>query len=149
MWQNVNQGLSFPSESCQTCHSSLMSIFPWTSSPTLSRHAAWLIWSVRPSISTRSFLLFLPRSSSFSIIYGPFLCLVLLLGLWLRVGWLVGRSVRGGMGDGWFARFQANWNIHVCVPVSLCESDFTCTVALLGLCVCIYSVHVGGMNCSS
>lgn len=74
--------------------------------------------SVRPSIST---LFFLPRSCSFFIIYGLSLCYI--HRLWLRVGW----SAVGGMGGGWFARFQANWNIHVCLHVSLCESGFTCT----------------------
>lgn len=77
--------------------------------------------SVRPSISPL-LLFFLPRSCSFSIIYGLFLCCYPGFG-WGLDGWSVG----GGMGGGWFARFQANWNIHVCVPVSLCESAFTCT----------------------
>ncbi len=75
--------------------------------------------SVRPSIST--LLLFSSLIPALSLSFMAYSCAATQA---LAEGWLVGG---GGMGDGWFARFQANWNIHVCVPVSLCESAFTCT----------------------
>lgn len=120
--QSVNQGLSFPplfSESCRSCRFTLMSIFSSTFSPTLSRHSAWRISSLSdPSISTH----FRFRPPSLLLCFLSFMAFSCAADV--GFGWgLVGRGL-------WGWAFRANWNIHVCVPVSLCESDFTCVRAL-------------------
>lgn len=97
--------------------------------------------SVRPSISIL-FLVFLPHSCSFSIIYGLFQWCYPGFGWGLDGGWGDGGWA---MGDGWFARFQASWNIHVCVPVSVWEWLHVYPHRPLhphptpSFCVCVYS----------
>lgn len=91
--------------------------------PSLLR-SAWWISSLSEPLSPLSFS-FSCLAPALSLSFMAYFCAATqaLAKGWL-VGWLVGS---GGMGGGWFARFQANWNIHVCVPVSLCASAFTCT----------------------
>lgn len=118
-----------------------MSIFPSASSPTLS-----VLSDEFPGCQT----LYLHSPSLFPPLFPLFLhhlwhISVLLPRLWLRVG--TGEVVGGGegMGDGWCACFPANWNIHVCVPVSLCESAFTCTPSSAFIHICV-SAHDRGIK---
>lgn len=132
--QNVNQSLSFSPlhwESCQGCHPTLMSIFSSTSSPSLSPHSAWWISSLSDPLSPLSFS-FSSLTPARSLSFMAYSCAATQA---LAEGWLVGG------GDGWFARFQASWNIHVSVPASLCESAFTCTPprSLCAYCMCVCS----------
>lgn len=124
--QNINHGRSFSPHyspgAVRAVTPPWCLYFPPRSSPTLFASFCLMNFqSVRASISTLLLFFLL-------VLYHLWPISVLLPRLWQRVGWLVGWLVgSGGMGGGWFARFQANWNIHVCVPVSLCESAFTCT----------------------
>lgn len=125
--QSVNQGLSFPplhSESCQSCRSTLMSIFSCTFSPTLSRHSAWYISSLSdPSISTHfhfsaPLFLLLPFFSSFM----AYSCTV-----YTGFGWgLVGRGLWGWAMVGLHVFERTEIFMYVCLCLCVRATSRVC-----------------------
>lgn len=138
--QNVNQGLSFPpllSESCQGCHSTLMSIFSTTSTPTLSLHSAWWISSLSAPLSPLSFS-FSSLAPARSLSFMAYSCAATPA---LSEGWLVGGG--GGGGGGGMVGLHVLKQTEIFMQVCLCRCvRATSRVPLLGLCtlICVCSM---------